>query len=214
MSRIIYCEQGSDEWFAARAGCVTSTSIEAVLVQRADSKTRDDLKWQILGEILSGKPSAKAKYGFKSKAMEDGKDNEPLARFAYEKANDCMLDQVGLVMHPTIERAACSPDSLIGDDGVLEIKCPLRETQLQYRAKNRLPPEYAKQCIWHLACTGRQYVDFVSFSPELPDHLQLFQVRLEADPAVIDDFNAKVRQFLAEVNGLLIQLNAVEKVTA
>jgi putative phage-type endonuclease len=212
MGRHIYCEQGSDEWFAARAGCVTSTAIEAVLVEKTDSKTRDDLKWQIVGEILSGLPSPKVQRGFKSKAMEDGKEMEPLARYAYEKANDCMLDQVGLVMHPTIARAACSPDSLIGDAGVLEVKCPFRETHLKYREKNRIPPEYAKQCIWHLACTEREYLDFVSFSPELPDHLQLFQVRLMADPVVIEIFNTKVRQFLAECDQLLAQLET--RVTA
>lgn len=210
--RILYCEQRSDEWFQAHCGVITSSVIDAVLVEKVDSKTRDDLKWRIVGEILSGKPSDKFLKGFTSKAMENGIEMEPLARTAYEMKEGVMLDQVGLVYHPTLERCATSPDSLVGEDGVLEVKCPLRETHLKYMAKGKLPAEYAKQCIWHLACTERKWLDFVSFSPDLPDRLQLFTVRLEADREVIGDFNKKVRQFLAEVNGLLIQLGHAEVV--
>jgi hypothetical protein len=205
--RIDYCEQGSPEWFAIRAGKVTSSAIEAVLVKKADSVTRANLKAKLVAEILSGKPCEE---GFSSKWMQDGKDKEPFARAAYEIANDSRLEQVGFVHHPTIEQAGCSPDSLVDDDGVLEIKAPKIATHIDYLLRKRVPPEYIKQCIWHLACTGRKWVDFVSFSPELPDHLQLFTARLEADREVIEQFNKDVRQFLAEVNGLLIQLGHAE----
>lgn len=209
---ILYFEQGSEEWFQAHCGRVTSSVIDDVLREKADAKTREDLKWRLLGEILSGKPSEKFRRGFTSKAMENGKDREPDARAAYMIANDCDVEQIGLVLHPFIERAATSPDALVGNAGVLEIKCPERETHLKYRMANRIPPEYLKQCVWHLACTRREWLDFVSFSPELPAHLQLFVKRMEVEPGVIEDFERKVKQFLAEVNGLLVEHEATELV--
>ncbi len=214
MSRILYCQQRSPEWFQAHCGCLSSSVIDAVMVEKADSKTRDDLKWRIVGEIVSGKPSEKFLNGFTSKAMESGIQQEPFARTAYELREGVMLSQVGFVYHPTLDRCGTSPDSLVEDDGVLEIKCPLRETHLKYRAKGKVPTEYHKQLIWHLACTQRKWVDFVSYCPDLPENLQLFVMRFTADQEAIADFEKKAKQFLAEVNGLLIQLGQVEAVIA
>jgi putative phage-type endonuclease len=208
--RILTCEQRSPEWFQAHCGTITSSVIDAVMVEKCDSKTRDDLKWRMVGEIISGKPSDKFTKGFSSRAMENGIETEKFARGAYEVKEGVIVNEVGLVFHPTIERCATSPDSLVGDEGVLEIKCPLRETHLKYLAKDKVPTEYIKQCIWHLVCTRREWVDFVSFSPDLPESMQLFVKRLHVEEDVIWQFEKAAKQFLAEVNGLLIELGHAE----
>jgi hypothetical protein len=209
--RIAYCEQGSPEWFQCRAGHITSSVIDDVLRKKADAVTRQNLKARIVAEILSGKPCEE---GYQSKWMQDGKDKEPFARTAYELRENVMVETVGFVYHPTIERCGTSPDSLVGDDGVLEIKCPRIATHVDYLLRDRVPPEYIKQCIWHLVCTRRKWVDFVSFAPELPDHLQLFIKRMEVDDEVVAMFEKEARQFLDEVNGLRVQYDALDKVTA
>jgi putative phage-type endonuclease len=161
--RIVYCEQGSPEWFQCRAGHITSSVIADVMRKKADAVTRERLKDRLLGEILSGKPDDEK--GFSSKHMEAGKEREPFARTAYELRENVMVETVGFVYHPTIPRCGTSPDSMVGDDGVLEIKCPLRATHLRYIREDRIPPEYMKQCIWHLVCTRRKWLDFVSYHP-------------------------------------------------
>jgi putative phage-type endonuclease len=206
--RTLQCEQRSPEWFQAHCGVITSSVIDAVMVEKGDSKTRDDLKWRLVGEILSGKPSDKFTKGFSSRAMENGTEMEKFARGAYEVKEGVLVDEIGLVYHPTIERCATSPDSLVGDEGVLEIKCPLRETHLKYLSKGKVPTEYLKQCIWHIACTRRKWIDFVSYCPDLPEHMQLFVKRMEVDSAVVEQFEKAARQFLSEVDGLLAQLGA------
>jgi hypothetical protein len=79
---------------------------------------------------------------------------------------------------------------------------------LKYLSKGKVPTEYLKQCIWHIACTRRKWIDFVSYCPDLPEHMQLFVKRMEVDSAVVEQFEKAARQFLSEVDGLLAQLGA------
>lgn len=209
--RVITCEQGSTEWFAARCGRVTSSRVDDVLakIKSGEAAGRRNYKAQLVAEILTGEHRDS---DFQSRWMKEGKEKEPLARAAYEIATGEMVDQVGFVQHPTIERAGASPDGLVGTDGLIEIKCPKTATHIEYLLRGTVPADYQKQIIWQLACTGRQWCDFVSYDDSLPEHLQLLIVRMVADREVIEHVEDEVRQFLKEVNGMLTQLEAVELV--
>ena len=203
--RILELTQGSTEWLQARAGRVTASRIADVMAKTkaGESASRRDYKAQIVAEILTGTPQEN---GFKSAEMQWGNDQEPFARAACEIATGAMVDQVGLVLHPTIERGAASPDGLVGPDGLVEIKCPKTATHLQYLVDGKVPTHYQPQMLWQMACTGRDWCDFVSFDPRLPDHLQLFIRRFNRDQKRIDEIESEVRAFLAEVDAILAAL--------
>jgi putative phage-type endonuclease len=212
--KVIRCQQGTDEWLAARAGRVTSSKIADALAfskrNKEELECRRKYKRQLIAERLGGKSFDT---GYQSRAMREGKEAEPMARAAYEIREDALVDTVGFVLHPTIEFAGASPDGLVGDDGLVEIKAPEVTTHVDYLLEDTIPEEYLPQCMWMLAVTGREWIDFVSYdkSHTLPEDKQLFVRRLVADKDVLEDcYNAKVRQFLSEVNGLLTKLERVQ----
>jgi hypothetical protein len=217
--RIVNCAQGSPEWLAARAGKVTSCKVADALAfskrnPKEELECRAKYKRHLVAERMGG---ISFDTGYKSRAMKEGKEAEPMGRAAYELLRDVMVEPVGFVLHPSIEFAGASPDGLVGDDGLVEIKAPEVVTHVDYLLGNTIPEEYIPQCMWMLAVTGREWIDFVSYdkSHTLPEDKQLFVKRLSADPDVLEDFyNVKVRIFLKEVNGLLLQLDALDKVTA
>jgi putative phage-type endonuclease len=203
---ILDCEQGSAAWFEARLGCVTSSRVaEAIAkLKRKDgeSAARRNLRGEILCELLTGRPSEH----YVSKYMEEGKENEPLARTAYELARDVIVEQVGFVYHNTIKMAGASPDGLVGGDGLIEIKCPKSTTHLEYLLAETVPEDYQPQMLWQMACTDRLWCDFVSYDPRLPEDLQLFVVRFPRDEQRIAEMEAEVRIFLVEVNEALANI--------
>ena len=203
--KIIDFPQGSPEWLQARAGKVTASRINDVMakIKTGEAAARKDYKAQIVAEILTGKPQED---GFTNEAMRWGTENEPFARAAYETFANVLVDQCGLVLHPTIERGAASPDGLVGPDGLVEIKCPKTATHLQYLVDGKVPTHYQPQMLWQMACTGRDWCDFVSFDPRLPDHLQLFIRRFSRDQTRIDEIESEVRAFLSEVDAILAAL--------
>lgn len=203
--KILELTQGSDAWIRARAGKVTASRIADVMakIKTGESASRRDYKAQIVAEILTGTPQEN---GFKSAEMQWGNDQEPFARAAYEIATGAMVDQVGLVLHPSIGRGAASPDGLVGLDGLVEIKCPKTATHLQYLVDGKVPMHYQPQMLWQMACTERDWCDFASFDPRLPEHLQLFVRRFSRDQTRIDEIESEVRTFLTEVDAILAAL--------
>lgn len=198
--------QGTDEWKAARAGKVTASRVADVIAKGkggAESASRRNLRAQIVAEILTGQSQDGE---FKSAAMQWGTENEPFARAAYETKADVMVDQVGLIIHPANPRAAASPDGLIGDDGLVEIKCPNTATHLDYLLAGEVPKEYQPQMLWQMACTERKWCDFVSFDPRLPEHLQLFVKRFNRDDKRIEEMEHEVELFLSEVDSIIAKL--------
>jgi len=204
--KIIDCLQGSDEWKQARCGRVTASRLGDVLarIKTGEAAARRDYKTEIVVERLTGQPYDK---GFINAEMIWGTENEPLARSAYEMATDCLVDQFGFVVHAEIEQAGASPDGLVGEDGVLEIKAPKSATHLQYLMDGKVPSKYEPQLSWALACTGRKWADFVSFDPRLPEHLRLFIVRFPRDDKRILEITAEVNVFLREVDEIIERLN-------
>lgn len=202
--KILDFPQGSEEWLASRAGKVTASRIADVLakIKTGEAAARRDYKAQIVAEILTGKPQGD---DFTNAAMQWGTEQEPFARSAYEVAKDVMVDTVGLVLHPTIERAAASPDGIVGD-GLLEVKCPKTATHLQYLLAGTAPVQYQPQMLWQMACTDKAWCDFVSFDPRLPDELQLFVVRFERNDERVKEMEAEVKTFLCEVDEIINKL--------
>jgi putative phage-type endonuclease len=202
--KVIDFPQGSQEWLSARAGKVTASRICDVMakIKSGEAAARRDYRAQIIAEILTGRPQED---GFINDEMRWGNEQEPFARAAYEVSAGVLVDKVGLVLHPRIDRAAASPDGLAGD-GLVEIKCPKTATHLQYLLAGEVPSKYQPQMLWQMACTERDWCDFVSFDPRLPQTLQLFHVRFRRDESRIKDMEAEVIAFLAEVDATLDRL--------
>jgi predicted phage-related endonuclease len=121
------------------------------------------------------------------------------------------VDEVAMITHPTIEAAGASPDGLVGDDGVLEIKCPNTATHIDTLLTQVVPSKYLTQIAWQLACTGRKWADFVSFDPRLPTELQLFVKRVPRDDAYIQMLEEEVKKFLTELDGKIMKLNELKE---
>jgi putative phage-type endonuclease len=197
--------QGSIEWLCARAGKVTASRIADVMDRTKkgeDSAKRSAYKWQMVVETLTGRPADAV---FVNDAMKWGTETEPFARAQYEQERE-LVDLVGMVAHPTIERGAASPDGLVGADGLLEIKCPNSATHLGYVRDGAVPDKYKPQMAWQMACTGRQWCDFMSYDPRLPEGYDRLVVRYHRDEAFIATIEAEVVQFLSEVDALLAEL--------
>lgn len=205
MSAEVVDLQGTDAWRKARAGIVTASRIPDVCakIKSGEAAGRANYRAQIIAERLSGEP---CEDGFESAAMRRGSEQEPFARAAYEVRSELLIEQVGLVLHPTIEGSGGSPDGLVGLEGGVEIKCPNTSNHISYLIKDEAPSKYYDQMQWLMACTGRAWWDFVSFDNRLPDELRLFVKRVPRDEAHIVALEGEVRRFLAEVDEVIEKL--------
>lgn len=207
---MIEVEQRTDEWFAARIGKVTASRVADVIAKTKTgySATRDNYMAQLVCERLTGQKAE----SFTNAAMQHGTETEPLARASYEALKDVLVDEVGFVPHPSIEMAGASPDGLVGDDGLLEIKCPNTATHIDTLLNQSVPTKYFTQMQFQMACTGRKWCDFVSFDNRLPEELQLFVKRVPRDDVYIKIMEAEIVQFIAELDDKIEKLMKVKNV--
>lgn len=192
-------EQRTAEWFAARLGKVTASRVADIIAKtKAGEYTagRDNLMAQLAIERLTGQ----AQESYSNSYMQWGTDQEPFARAAYEIATGQMVDECGFVPHPMIDNAGASPDGLVGDDGLVEIKCPSTATMIETLLTQKVPSKYITQMQMQMACTGRQWCDFVSFDPRLPAKAQLWVKRVSRDPEFILKMEVEIVKFLAELD--------------
>lgn len=189
--------QGTDDWHQLRLGKVTASRMADVLSKgkSGESASRKNYRIELVAHRLTGKPSE----SFTNAAMEWGTATEPLARVAYELHTSENVDQVAFVDHPTIEWFGCSPDGLVQDTGLVEIKCPNTTTHLDWMDDGKVPSKHIPQMMAQMACTDRDWCDFVSYDPRLPEDLRLFVVRLNRDQEYIDSMEVEVKRFLDEV---------------
>jgi putative phage-type endonuclease len=200
-------EQRTEEWFAARLGRVTASRIADVV---AKTKTgygagRANYMAELVCERLTGQRAE----GVTSKAMQHGTDTEPRARAAYELLTGASVVEVGFIARDDMA-AGASPDGLVGDDGLIEIKCPNTATHIDYLIKGSVPGNYSLQMQWQMACTGRLWCDFVSFDPRLPVDLEMWVKRVDRDEALIADLEAEVRTFLGELDEMMEKLGRLK----
>lgn len=191
-------EQGSQEWFAARLGKVTASRVADVVAKTKTGygTSRANYAAQLIAERLTGTVADR----YSSTEMQWGKDNETEARAAYEFYTDCDVEQVGLIIHPDIADSGASPDGLVGDEGLLEIKCPNTATHIDTLLGGKVPEKYVTQMQWQMACTGRKWCDFVSFDPRMPENMQAFIQRVPRDQKRIEELEGEVIGFLAEID--------------
>ena len=203
-------EQRSDQWFAARIGKVTASRVADVLAktQSGYAASRANYMAQLVCERLTGQREE----FFISSAMQHGTDTEPLARAAYESLKDVLVDEVGFVPHPSIIMAGASPDGLVKDDGLLEIKCPNTATHIETLLSQTVPGKYNTQMQFQMACTGREWCDFVSFDNRLPQELQLFVKRVPRDNMYIRLMEEEIIKFLNELDIKIAQLMEIKNV--
>lgn len=198
-------EQGTPEWFAARLGNVTASRVADVIAKTKSgySASRENYMAQLICERMTGTVAE----SYTNAAMQWGTETEPLARAAYESIADVLVDEVGYVQHPRIERAGASPDGLVGLFGLLEIKCPNTATHIDTLITEQVPTKYITQMQWQMVCTGRAWCDFVSFDPRLPNGLQVFVKRVEFDTEYAATLEIEVVKFLAELDTKISKLN-------
>ena len=199
--------QGSPEWHQIRCGKVTASRVADVIAKTktGPSASRANYLAELVAERLTGQPSQ----GFSNAAMQWGTDHEPEARAAYEFMTDQSVIEIGFVDHPTISMTGASPDGLVGEIGLVEIKAPNTSTQIDTLLSGKIPQKYMTQMMWQMACTGRKWCDFVSYDPRMPTSMQLFVKRVEFDAATVSSLETDVRMFLVELDQTVAQLEAL-----
>jgi putative phage-type endonuclease len=196
--------QGSPEWKAARCGSLGASRLADAVARTKTGygASRANLMAELLVERLTGLPTE----GYTNAAMQWGTEKEPEARTAYEFRADVDVAQVGIIKHPTIAGTHASPDGLVGDDGMIEIKAPNTATHVETLLDGEIAGKYIIQMQWQMCCSGRQWCDFVSFDPRMPESMSLFVKRVLRDEARITELEAEVRKFLAELDAKVSEL--------
>jgi putative phage-type endonuclease len=204
MSEII---QGSDEWKALRLGKVTASRVADVVARTKTGygASRANYMAQLIAERLTGT----AAESYTNAAMQHGTETEPEARAAYEFYQGVTVKEVAFVPHPKIDQAGCSPDGLVGDDGLVEIKCPNTATHLDTLLGQAVPSKYDAQMQFQMACTGRKWCDFVSYDPRMPENMRLFIKRVPRDDKRIAELESEIAAFLLEMAVKLSELNSI-----
>lgn len=195
--RTVDCVQGSPEWHQARCGKVTASRISDLMATTKSGygASRGNYMAELVAERLTGASSE----GYTNAAMQWGKDHEAEARAAYEFYRDATVAEVGFVLHPTIDLTGCSPDGLVGEGGMVEIKCPNTGTHVDTLLGAGIPDKYIKQMQWQMRCCERKWCDFVSYDPRLPARMQLSVQRVNFDLAGSGTIEKAVIEFLADV---------------
>lgn len=207
-------EQGSPEWHAARAGSLGASQVADALAKTKSGwgSSRTNVRAQLVRERLTGKPTE----SFCSAAMQRGKDLEPQARAMYEFQTGYEVEEIALVRHATINGSHCSPDGFCDRTGMLEIKCCGDARHHEILTGDAPEDRYLKQCLWQMACTGREWVDLAYFNPDWPAEMQLVVRRIDRDDEAIKAIEGEVAKFLAEVDEAVadLRLRYLEKEAA
>jgi putative phage-type endonuclease len=199
-------EQQSPEWRQARVGMVTGSRFADVLDKLKNGTPgakRKNYMYEVVAERLTGKPAEH----YVNAAMEHGTLTEPLARAAYEAHTGAIVEETGLLHHKTLAWVGGSVDGLVGDDGIIECKCPTTQTHIKTLLAQEC--EHVPQIQGYLWITGRQFCDFVSFDNRLPAPLDIYVQRIERDEGYIVMLEAEIRVFLDEISAMVEKLKAI-----
>lgn len=191
------CEQGSDEWHQLRLGKITASEAATVLSKGIGRKT-------YMYQLAAGRLTGIVPESYSNATMERGLEVEPQARQYYEVLNSCKIEQVGFV--ELNEWIGCSPDGLVNNNGLVEIKCPNTSTHIGYIDKDKMPTKYIPQVQFQLAVTNREFCDFVSFDPRLASN-PFFCIRVKRDEKYIITLRAAVDKFAGELKDLITKIN-------
>lgn len=197
--------QGSPEWLQARCGNATASEFGSILA-KGQGKTRAAYLRRVVIERLTGKPCET----YRGPDMQRGTEQEPRARMAYEARTGNLVEEVGFIKHPELA-AGCSPDGLIDEDGGCEIKSVIQTVQLEAILSGSYPSEHKPQVQGNIWLAKRDWWDFASYSPDMPEPHQLYIFRVVPDPAYIAMLEVEVRRFLREVDQIVDMLLGVDR---
>lgn len=193
-------EQRTNEWLEARLGKVTASKIADVMAG-GRGVTRENYLNDLITETLIGPQE-----NYTNSYMEWGIEHEPKARLMYQLLTGETVEEVGFIDHPSIKLAGASPDGLVGDDGLVEIKCPASKTHNQFLLDQKIPKKYDLQMLWQMECTERKWCDFVSYDPRFPDPLKMVIKRVRFDEEKAVQVREKVLEFIGELESKLAQI--------
>lgn len=189
--KILTLEQGTPEWHMSRCGIPSASNFDKIITTKGEqSKQRTKYLWQLAGETILGVPEETYQNG----AMLRGKELEAEARGFYQVVTDADIEQVGFCLADDA-RFGCSPDSLVGEDGGLEIKCPNLSTHVGYLLDGVLPTEYFQQVQGNMLVTGRKWWSFLSYYPGIKPLL----IMVERDEKFIKALDAELKKFCVEL---------------
>jgi putative phage-type endonuclease len=194
-----FIPQQSAAWVRERVGCLTASRMKDAMAVLKNGKPAE-ARNKLLMEIVAERMADCAADHYVTAAMQWGIDNEPFAASAYENETGALLMPASFYRHPRIEHFGASPDRLLGDDGLVEIKCPSTPRYVEWRLAGVVPDEHKPQMIAQLACTGRRYVDFVAFDPRVVNGPRLFIRRYEPTAEEIAAVETAAVEFLAEAD--------------
>ena len=206
MLEIINCTQGSPEWAQARLGIPTASEFASILTKGrggAESRTRQTYLYKLAGERLTGEVMD----SFTSAHMERGKLMEEEARSAYSFVTALECETIGFLRRG---QAGASPDALIGQDGLLEIKTKLPHLLIEALLKGEFPPEHKAQCQGQLWVAERDWIDLAIYWPGLP----IMITRAHRDETFITELSTAVTQFNEELDRIVTQVAAYAQLEA
>lgn len=203
--KIEAAEQGSAAWLYERCGFVTASRFNAVIAKtKAGKPTADREKYlmELVIERITGQPQDH----FTNAAMQWGTDQEKASRMDYEATTGRMVDEVGFIKHKTLPMVGGSPDGLIGEDGGWESKSPYNSANHIYTLLKGMPDEHIAQVQGLMWLTDREWWDFQSFDPRMPEPLCRYVQRIPRDQKFIDAMEAEIITFSVEVAAMTKEL--------
>lgn len=191
-------EQRSEEWHKARYGWATASRLGDLMAKAksGESASRAKYKAQVICERLTNQPYSS---GFNSAAMQRGTEKEPIAIQAYEALKLCEVKPASFIRHPSIHYAGASPDGFVGGSGLIEVKSPESHTHWNTLKTEKIDRRYMLQMQFQMACTERDWCDFVSFDDRFPPEFSIFVKRVDRDEDMINNIENEVIKFLEEV---------------
>lgn len=197
--------QGTDEWKESRLGMVTASRVADIMAKTrsGESATRKNYMMELLCQRLTGVYSE----GFASGAMQRGTELETVARSMFEIQTGLTVEETGSIRHPTIEMFSASPDGLIGNDGLIEIKCPNTAQHISFLVENEIPTKYQWQMRAQMACTDREWCIYCQYDDRVPENMQLlykkFYRSVEEEGLMLQEIN----NFLQDLERLEIKIS-------
>lgn len=209
MARWSVGEQGSSLWIKERLGHLTASRMnDALDFSKKGEPSAARRKYML--ETIAERMADEAADHFVTRAMEHGIEQEPIARQRYEEVTGNIVQQAGFCVHDTIDYFGCSVDGLVGDSGLIEIKCCTTPVHIEIVLAGTVPEKHKKQMATQLLITGRDWCDFVAFDPRVAEASQLFVRRYVPTKEEFEEIETGAMQFLAEVDLMFDRLTRGE----
>lgn len=193
--------QGSEAWLTMRLGWITASRFKDVKAAGA-GKTRKSYMYQLAAEAITGDRVE----SYSNEYMEWGTLTEPQARATYEFVSGNTVEEVSFIKLNDTNKIGCSPDSLVGDDGMVEFKCPKTTTQIETFLSGKMPTGHAAQVQGQLWVAQREWCDFVSFDPRIDGDASYFIQRQQRDEKLIKEISEACFKFEDELKEMIITL--------